>query len=163
AGVLPRSQTRAHTAEVQTVTVEPRNRVVVHGRRREDSVEGLAEAHVVIGIGRGIGPDDVHVLDELRDLLGAELGCTRKITDAGWMPHARQIGITGRAIAPRLFISIGASGKFNHMVGVRGAGTVLAINPDPDALVFEVADVGIVATYQEVADLLVGELRAAIG
>jgi electron transfer flavoprotein alpha subunit len=163
AGVLPRSQTREHTAEVQTVTVEPRNRVLVHGRRREDSVEGLAEAHVVIGIGRGIGPDDVHVLDELRDLLGAELGCTRKITDAGWMPHARQIGITGRAIAPRLFISIGASGKFNHMVGVRAAGTVLAVNPDPDALVFEVADVGIVATYQEVADLLVGELRAAIG
>jgi electron transfer flavoprotein alpha subunit len=163
AGVLPRSGTREHAASVVDVTVEPRNRVVVRGRRREDSVEGLAEAHIVIGIGQGIGPDDVGVLDELRDLLGAELGCTRKITDAGWMPHARQIGITGRAIAPRLFISVGASGKFNHMVGVRGAGTVLAVNPDPDALVFEVADVGIVATYQDIAPLLVEELRAALG
>lgn len=163
AGVLPRSQTRLHSAELRRVTVEPRNRVVVRSRRREDSVEGLAEAHVVVGIGRGIGPDEVALLDPLRELLGAELGCTRKITDAGWMPHARQIGITGRSIAPRLFISVGASGKFNHMVGVRAAGTILAINPDPESLVFEVADVGIVATYQEVAPLLVEELRTAIG
>jgi electron transfer flavoprotein alpha subunit len=163
AGVLPRSQTREHTAEVRTVSVEPRNRVIVRDRRQEDAVEGLAEAHVVIGIGRGIGPDEVQVLDPLRDLLGAELGCTRKITDAGWMPHARQIGITGRAIAPRLFISIGASGKFNHMVGVLSAGTILAINPDPESLVFQVSDVGIVATYQEVESLLVDELRTALG
>ena len=163
AGVLPRSQTREHTAELVTVAVEPRGRVVVRDRRREDSVEGLAEAHIVVGIGRGIGPDEVHLLDELRDLLGAELGCTRKITDAGWMPHARQIGITGRSIAPRLFISVAASGKFNHMVGVRAAGTVLAINPDPEALVWEHADVGIVATYQECGQLLVEELRAALG
>jgi electron transfer flavoprotein alpha subunit len=163
AGVLPRSQTRVHTAEVRVIDVVPRGRVVVLDRRREDSVEGLAEAHVVIGIGRGIGPDEVGILDELRDLLGAELGCTRKITDAGWMPHARQIGITGRSIAPRLFISVGASGKFNHMVGVRGAGTVLAINPDPGSLVFDVSDVGIVASYQDAGPLLVEELRAALG
>jgi electron transfer flavoprotein alpha subunit len=163
AGVLPRSQTREHTAEVRTITVEPRNRVIVRDRRQEDAVEGLAEAHVVIGIGRGIGPDEVQILDPLRELLGAELGCTRKITDAGWMPHARQIGITGRAIAPRLFISIGASGKFNHMVGVLSAGTILAINPDPESLVFQVSDVGIVATYQEVESLLVEELRTALG
>jgi electron transfer flavoprotein alpha subunit len=92
-------------------------------------------------------------------VLGAELGCTRKITDAGWMPHARQIGITGRAIAPRLYVAIGTSGKFNHMVGVRAAQTVLAINPDPDALVWQHADVGVVARFQDCVPLLVDELR----
>ena len=85
----------------------------------------------VIGVGTGVAPDEYAALEPLRALLGAELGATRKVTDKGWLPRARQIGITGRAIAPRLFVSIGASGKFNHMVGVRAAGTVLAINPDP--------------------------------
>jgi electron transfer flavoprotein alpha subunit len=85
------------------------------------------------------------------------------VTDAGWLPRARQIGITGRSIAPRLFVSIGASGKFNHMVGVRAAGTVLAINPDPDALVFGVADVGIVADWHDAVPLLVAALHAGTG
>jgi electron transfer flavoprotein alpha subunit len=87
------------------------------------------------------------------------LGATRKVTDKGWLPRARQIGITGRAIAPRLFVSIGASGKFNHVIGVRAAGTVLAINPDPNALVFDAADVGIVADWHDALPLLVAELE----
>ena len=90
--------------------------------------------------------------------LGAELAATRKVTDQGWLPRARQIGITGRTIAPRLFVSIGASGKFNHMVGVRTAGTILAINSDPDALVFDAADVGIVGDYREVVPRLTAAL-----
>ncbi len=64
----------------------------------------------------------------MRVALGAELGATRKVTDKGWLPHARQIGITGRSIAPNLFVGIALSGKFNHMVGVRSAGTILAVN-----------------------------------
>jgi electron transfer flavoprotein alpha subunit len=83
------------------------------------------------------------------------MGATRKVTDKGWMPRARQIGITGRTIAPRLFVSIGASGKFNHAVGVRAAGTVVAINPDLDAPIWAHADVGIVGDWREVVPLLV--------
>ena len=81
----------------------------------------LAEAHTVIGVGMGVPPDAYDDLEPLRTLLGAELGATRKVTDKGWLPRSRQIGITGRSIAPRLFVSIGASGKFNHAVGLRAA------------------------------------------
>jgi electron transfer flavoprotein alpha subunit len=107
-----------------------------------------------------VHPDEYRALEPLRRLLGAELGATRKVTDAGWLPRSRQIGITGRAIAPRLFVSIGASGKFNHMVGVRAAGTVLAINSDPDALVFDAADAGILGDWREVVPLLVAAIEA---
>jgi electron transfer flavoprotein alpha subunit len=97
----------------------------------------------------------------LRTLLDAELGATRKVTDKGWLPRARQIGITGRSIAPRLFVSVGASGKFNHTVGLRAAGTVLAINNDAGAPIFEAADIGIVGDWREVLPVLVEQLRAA--
>jgi len=99
------------------------------------------------------------MLDPLLRVLGAELGATRKVTDKGWLPRARQIGITGRTIAPRLYVALGTSGKFNHMVGVRRAGTILAVNRDPDALVFDGADIGIVGESLEVAALLTGELE----
>ena len=75
----------------------------------------------VVGVGIGVDPADYPSLDPLLAALGAELGATRKVTDNGWLPRARQIGITGRSVAPRLFVSIGASGKFNHSIGVRAA------------------------------------------
>ncbi|MFN8026057.1 MAG: FAD-binding protein [Acidimicrobiia bacterium] len=130
----------------------------VLARTREDDLDTLAEAGAVVGIGRGIDPSAYDDLQPLLAVLGAELGATRKVTDNGWLPRARQIGITGRTIAPRLFVSIGASGKFNHMVGVRASGTVLAINPDPDALVFAVSDIGMVGSWQEVVPALVKAL-----
>ena len=135
----------------------------VLARTREDDLDVLAEAHTVIGVGTGVGPDEYAALEPLRVVLGAELGATRKVTDKGWLPRARQIGITGRTIAPRLFVSIGASGKFNHAVGVRAAGTVLAINPDPDAPIWEHADAGIVADWHDALPLLVERLRARNG
>jgi len=117
----------------------------------------------VIGVGRGVDPVDYPALDPLRAALGAVLGATRKVTDAGWLPRARQIGITGRSITPTLFVSIGSSGKFNHMVGVRNAGTVLAVNSDPDAGVFAVADVGLVGDWQEVVPALTAAIAARLG
>jgi electron transfer flavoprotein alpha subunit len=101
------------------------------------------------------------MLDPLLAVLGAELGATRKVTDQGWLPRARQIGITGRSVAPRLLVSIGASGTFNHTIGVRAARTVLCINSNPDALIFSASDIGIVGDYREVVPLLVAELAAA--
>lgn len=159
AGVLPRSMRRDHVADQVTIEAPPRGRVHVRARRQEDSLESLDEAAVVVDVGQGVNPGELHQLDELRHVLDAEIGCTRKVTDSGWMPHARQIGVTGRAISPRLFIAIGTSGKFNHMAGVRSAATVMAINPDPDALVWQHADVGVVAPFQECVPLLVEELR----
>ena len=154
------SLTRQHVARQSSVTVQPRGRVSARSRHQEDSLESLGAADVVIGVGQGVVPEELHALDELRDVLGAQIGCTRKVTDSGWMPHARQIGVTGRAISPRLYVAVGTSGKFNHMIGVRAAGTVLAINPDPDALVWRYADVGVVARFQECVPLLVKNGRS---
>lgn len=160
-GMLATLQPRAHVAIGESNGIIDRtSRVKVLARTRDDDIDTMAEARVVIGVGRGVDPSEYPALDELLDTLGAELGATRKVTDNGWLPRARQIGITGVTIAPRLFVSIGASGKFNHMVGVRAAGTVLAINPDPDALVFGVADIGIVADWHDVVPLLVDELAS---
>jgi electron transfer flavoprotein alpha subunit len=154
----PRSVT--HEPPVGTTATYPaRGRVRVLARTRDDDLDALAEAAVVMGIGRGVGPDEYDALEPLRGLLGAELGATRKVTDEGWLPRARQVGITGRSIAPRLFVSIAASGKFNHTVGLRAARTVLAVNNDPDAPIFQAADIGIVADWRDALPLLVEELR----
>jgi electron transfer flavoprotein alpha subunit len=163
AGMLPQLAPRPATATLRRVMVEPRRRVLAVARTRDDDLDVLAEAATVIGIGSGgITPDDYPRIEPLRAVLGAELGATRKVTDNGWMPRARQIGITGRTIAPRLYVALGTSGKFNHMVGVRAAGTVLAVNRDPDALVFGHADIGIVGDVLEAVDLLAVELERVL-
>ncbi len=158
AGMLTALAPRVATAAVRTVDVTPRGRVQVLARTRDDDLDTLAEARAVVGIGQGVAPDEYPLLEPLLESLGAELAATRKVTDRGWLPRSRQVGITGRTIAPRLYVAIGASGKFNHMVGVRAAGTVLAVNSDPGALVFEAADIGIVGDWLEVVPRLVAEL-----
>ena len=164
AGVLPTlsaRETEDGPATPETISLTSRGRVRVLARTRDDDLDVLAEAHTVIGVGMGVPPDAYDDLEPLRTLLGAQLGATRKVTDQGWLPRSRQIGITGRSIAPRLFVSIGASGKFNHTVGLRAAGTVLAINADPLAPIFDAADAGIVGDWRTVVPLLVEQLRAA--
>ena len=160
AGVLPVARPRPLPAPVdhETRALTPRGRVRVLARTRDDDLDLLAEAHTVVAVGQGVPPDEYGRLEPLRALLDAELGATRKVTDKGWLPRSRQIGLTGRAIAPRLFVSIGASGKFNHVIGVRAAGTVLAINPDASAPIFDASDVGIVGDWQDVVPLLVEAL-----
>ena len=131
-----------------------RSRVRVLGSGRVDDLEELSTAEVVIGVGAGVDPDDYWQLDALAQVLNAELAATRKVTDQGWMPRSRQLGLTGRSISPRLYVAIGLSGKFNHLVGVRSAGQILAINNDPTAPVFGAADVGMVADWHEAVPLL---------
>ncbi len=159
-GVLPVPPfSEDRTARTTNRHVPARGRIRVLAERRDDDVETLARAPVVIGVGAGVHPDEYETLSPLAALLGAELAATRKVTDKGWAPRARQIGITGRALAPRLYVAIGLSGKFNHMIGIRAAGTILAINEDPAAPVFEQCDVGIVANWHRVLPVLVDALR----
>jgi electron transfer flavoprotein alpha subunit len=158
-GVLAVPVPRRHVARLSRAALTPRGRVRILSRRRDDDVEVLARAEVVIGVGTGVPPDEYSSLSTLAAILGAELAATRKVTDKGWAPRARQVGITGRSIAPRLYVALGLSGKFNHMVGVRAAGTVLAINVDPEAPVFAHADVGIVGDWHEVLSVLEEALR----
>ncbi|MBI2706385.1 MAG: hypothetical protein HYX32_14020 [Actinobacteria bacterium] len=149
--------------EPDRLDVLPRRRVTIHHQVREDNLDDLATAEMVVGVGMGVDPARYGELDGLRELLGAELAATRKVTDNGWQPRARQIGITGHSISPRLYLAIGMSGKYNHTVGVRSAGTIVAINPDRDAPVFAFSDLGIVAAWEDVVPELERQLRARIG
>ena len=159
----PGRRVRSATFPVLTRTVGTRGRVRVLADRRDDDVETLARAPVVIGVGTGVTPEEYEELSPLAAVLGAELAATRKVTDRGWAPRSRQVGITGRSIAPRLYVAVGLSGKFNHMVGVRAAGTILAVNADRDAPVFEHCDVGIVGDWHQVVPLLHEALRRGRG
>jgi len=129
-------------------------------RRRDDDSDLLANAETVISVGQGVDPADLADVERLAGRLGAELCATRKVTDAGWMPRARQVGITGHAIAPRLCIAIGTSGKFNHTVGLRGATTVVGINPDPACELWNWCDVGLIADWRDALEPLINRLVA---
>jgi electron transfer flavoprotein alpha subunit len=142
--------------------IAPRRRLVVLGSSRDDDVELLARASVVIGVGTGVAPEDYPLLQPLQRLLDAELAATRKVTDRSWMPRARQVGITGRSISPRLYLAVGVAGKFNHVVGVRNAGTIVAINSDPSAPIFSFSDVGVVGDWKQAVELLARQLPSVL-
>ena len=162
-GVLPAAPPRRRAVPAEVAAEVPaRGRVRPVAERRNDDVETLARAEVVIGVGAGVAPDEYEQLSPLAAVLGAELAATRKVTDMGWAPRARQVGITGRSIAPRLYVAVGLSGKFNHMVGVRAAGTVVAVNEDRGAPVFGHCDVGIVGDWHQAVPLLAEALRRAV-
>lgn len=160
-GMLPQLQPRARLASTVERAAIPRGRIRLLARTRDDDLDVLADAHAVVGVGQGVLPEEYGELDPLLAVLGAELAATRKVTDQGWLPHARQIGITGRSITPRLYVALGLSGKFNHMVGVRAAHTVVAVNAQPDAPVFDAADIGIVGDWHDVVPRLTRALVEA--
>lgn len=158
-GMLAPLEERALVAPATSCLEVPTGgRVQRVGSERDDLVETLTMARTVIGVGMGVNPDEYESLRPLADLLGAEFAATRKVTDRHWMPHSRQVGLTGRSIAPKLYVAVGLSGKFNHTIGVRSAGTIVAINSDPAAPIFDVSDVGIVGDWHQVLPLLVHEL-----
>jgi electron transfer flavoprotein alpha subunit len=130
-------------------------RVVRSARFVEHEYEALERASIVIGVGQGVQPADYPLLERLRLLLGAEYAATRKVTDRGWMPHSRQVGVTARDIAPDLYVALGMSGNRNHMVGVDRARIVVAVNTDPEAAIMSSCDVGIVADWREVVENVV--------
>lgn len=159
-GVLPLLPPREQPGSARNVDVVviPRGRVIVTDREVNDEPQRLAKAHVVVCVGRGVDPARYGELGPLLTALGAELAGTRKVTDAGWLPRSRQIGITGRTIAPAVYLLLGASGNFNHMAGAAGAGLVIAVNSDSCAPALDSADVAIVADWAEFARLLRAEL-----
>jgi len=158
-GVLPLPEPRGpRRIEVEHLRGDVRGRVRVLERWRDDDADLLANAEVVVGVGVGVDPDDLPLVRQCAKDLGAELCATRKVTDAGWMPRARQVGITGHSIAPRLYVAIGISGRFNHTIGVRQAGTIVGINTDPNCELWEGCDIGLVADWREALPALVERL-----
>lgn len=159
-GVLAVPRPRGGTCPTppQLVRARPRGRVQVLGRWRDDDVEALERAEVVVGVGLGVAPEAYGEVRRLATLLGAELGATRKVTDRGYLPRSRQIGITGRNVALRWYLALGVGGSANHLAGVRRAGTVVAVNSDRTAPVFGACDIGIVGDWREAVAALFDQI-----
>ena len=119
----------------------------------------LSQAERIVAIGRGIkGQEHLAVAEALAKALGAEIAASRPICDAGWLPMDRQIGSSGQTVAPKLYVALGISGAIQHLVGMKGSRTIVAINKDPEAPIFEVADYGIEGDLFEVVPAIVAEL-----
>jgi electron transfer flavoprotein alpha subunit len=117
--------------------------------------EDITQAEILVSVGQGIGgPENIPVIEELAKNLGGVLSCSRPVVDRNWLPKERQVGISGKTVKPKVYIAIGISGAFQHVTAMQGSETIIAINKDPKAPIFNVADYGIVDDFQNVIPIL---------
>jgi electron transfer flavoprotein alpha subunit len=120
----------------------------------------LSQAERIVAVGRGIkGQENLKLAEQLAQAMGAEIAASRPICDSGWLPMDRQIGSSGQTVAPKLYVALGISGAIQHLVGMKGSRTIVAINKDPEAPIFEIADYGIVGDLFEIVPAMVAELN----
>ncbi|HEY7530801.1 MAG TPA: electron transfer flavoprotein subunit alpha/FixB family protein [Gemmatimonadota bacterium] len=144
-------------ASVPPDAIRTRVREVFEGVK--DRVD-LSRAETIVAVGRGIGKkENLAIVQELADALGAEIAASRPVCDSEWLPMDRQIGSSGQTVAPRLYVAIGISGAIQHLVGMKGSSTIVAVNKDPNAPIFSVADYGIVGDLFEVVPALTALAR----
>jgi electron transfer flavoprotein alpha subunit len=125
----------------------------------------LTKAEIIVSGGRGVGAPEKfnEVIKPLADALGGQMGASRPVVDAGWLPHEYQVGSSGQIVTPKLYMACGISGAIQHLVGMKGANFIIAINKDPDAPIFEVAQLGVVGDLFEIVPKLTAAVKAAKG
>jgi electron transfer flavoprotein alpha subunit len=149
ANAFPVREDASGTAPVQRVSVSVEDWSKSASLTGREAAEGggvdITEADVLVSVGRGMGgPENVPLVEALAKALGGEVAATRAVVDAGWVPYSMQVGQTGKTVSPKLYIACGVSGAIQHKVGMASAGTIIAINKDQNAPIFEFADVGVV-------------------
>jgi electron transfer flavoprotein alpha subunit len=159
--VAPHTQPAVEIGDVETLVAEDDGSPKVHERVEESSTGvSLREAKVVVGGGRGVGSSEgFAIIEELADLLGGAVGCSRVVTSAGWRPHTDQVGQTGTKISADLYVACGISGATQHVAGAKGAKRILAINTDPEAPILAVADYAVIGDLHEVVPAISAELK----
>ena len=166
AGAYRADLVEAGTAAVQNFTPrisagEIRTRPRDLFRESQRAVD-LSAAEMIVSVGRGIKEaENIPLVEKLAQALGAELAASRPICDAGWLPMERQVGSSGQTVAPKMYMAIGISGAIQHLVGMKGSRTVVAINKDPNAPIFEVADYGIVGDLFQVVPEVISAIEKA--
>jgi len=124
----------------------------------------LSKAEIIVAIGRGIkGKENIALAEKLAEALGGDIAASRPICDAEWLPIDRQIGSSGQTVAPKLYVALGISGAIQHLVGMKNSGTIVAINKDPEAPIFDIADYGIVGDLFEAVPVLTEEIKKIKG
>jgi electron transfer flavoprotein alpha subunit len=166
ATVAPHAVAADPSVTAEVTTLQPGSDGMGVTERVQAVTEGisLADAKVVVSGGRGVGSaEGFAVIEELADLLGAAVGCSRAVTSAGWRPHTDQVGQTGTKVAPDIYIACGISGATQHMAGCKGAKKLLAINPDAEASIFASADYAVIGDLHEIVPAISAEIRKARG
>jgi electron transfer flavoprotein alpha subunit len=134
---------------------------LVEQTQEESSGPSIEEAEVIVAGGRGLGsPEAFSLLEDLAAALGGAVGATRAVVDAGWYPYSTQVGQTGKTVSPRLYIACGISGAIQHKVGMQGSGTIVAINKDANAPIFDFCDLGVVGDLHQIVPKLAELVRA---
>jgi electron transfer flavoprotein alpha subunit len=159
---------QAGEAEIEEIPVEiedfSQEAVMLERAHAESEGPSIEEADVIVAGGRGLGdPKNFGLLEELAKALGGAVAATRAVVDAGWYPYATQVGQTGKTVSPKLYVACGISGAIQHKVGMQSAGTIVAINRDPNAPIFEYSDLGVVGDLHEIVPRLTQLVRERRG
>ena len=155
-------------APVETVNVDipegvVRNKPEAPFKEAKQAVD-LTQAEIIVAVGRGIKEQkNIEIAQQLADALGGEIAASRPICDSGWLPMDRQVGSSGQTVAPKLYLALGISGAIQHVVGMKGARTIIAVNKDSEAPIFEIADVAVVGNLFDIVPPLVEEVKKAKG